>query len=301
MIDPKFEHVQAQEGCSFHYMHKACDDLTRDHPWHFHPEFELSWVMTSHGTRYVGDYIRPYVPGEVVLYGPNLPHCSRNDGASGEVVEQITVQFDPSCLGDGFLDLPEASAIKRLLDESVDALMFAPSTAAQIGPLMIEMERLAGMPRLIKLMELLDRLSRLERRALITSNYRSRVAVNQKLIDRLALVQGYIDQRFRGTVCQAELAQQLQMSAPAFSKFVRAATGNTFMGLVKLARITEACRLLAGGAQRITEVALDCGYVHTSHFDRHFRELKGVSPSDYRRRILALTPDCASATSFACL
>ena len=289
MIDPQFEHVQAQEGSSFTCLHRACDDLARDHPWHFHPEFELSWVMTSHGTRYVGDYIRPYIPGEVVLYGPNLPHCSRNDGL--ETVEYISIQFDPACLGEGFFEIPEAAAIKRLLEDSRSALMFAPSAAAIVGPLMFEIDTLTGMTRLIKLVELLDRLTRVERRVLTTPSYLDRVVVNQGLVDRLTHIQRYIDQRFRGIISQAEVAAQLDMSAPAFSKFVRSATGNTFMGLVKLARVNEACRLLANGSDRITDVALDCGYQHTSHFDRHFMELKGVSPSDYRRRLLALSEE----------
>jgi AraC-like DNA-binding protein len=179
-----------------------------------------------------------------------------------------------------------------MLDESLGALMFEPGAAGQIGDLMHELDRLNGMAKLIKLLEVLDRLSRLERRTLITSSYRSRVVVDQRLVDRLARVQRYIEQRFRGIVSQAEIADQLGLSAPAFSKFVRSATGNTFMGLVKLARITEACRLLANGSDRITDVALDCGYQHTSHFDRHFMELKGVSPREYRRKAALLAePD----------
>lgn len=291
MIKPQFEYVQAEEGSSFRCVYKTCDDLAGDHPWHFHPEFELSWVMTSHGTRYVGDYVQPYAPGEVVLYGPNLPHCSRNDGGSGEPVEHITIQFIPACLGQDFFEIPEATSIKRLLEESRGAVMFAPTAAALVGPLMMEIEQLSGMSRLVKLIEVLDRLSRVERRALITPSYTNQVVVDQKLVERLAHVQRYIDEHFRGIVRQAELAGQLDMSAPAFSKFVRSATGNTFMGLVKLARINEACRLLANGSERITDIALDSGYQHTSHFDRHFRELKGVSPSDYRRKLLALSDD----------
>lgn len=289
MIDAQLEPVLVEEGSSFHCVHKACSDLARDHAWHFHPEIELSWVMTSQGTRYVGDYVRPYVPGEVVLYGPNLPHCSRNDGRLGEAVEHVTIQFDPACLGQDFLSIPEAAAIKRLLEESRNALLFAPSAAQLVGPLMIEIERFTGMTRLVKLFEVLDRLSRLERRVMTTPNYRHRMLVDQKRDDRLSQVERYIDQRFRGAVSQAEIAEQIGMSAYAFSKFVRSATGNSFMGLVKLARIREACRLLANGPDRITDVALDCGYQHTSYFDRHFVELKGVSPSEYRRKLMALS------------
>jgi AraC-like DNA-binding protein len=299
LTKPRLENVLAEDGGPFRCIHKACDDLADDHPWHYHPEFELSWVMSSHGTRYVGDYVRPYGPNEVVLYGPNLPHCSRNDGGDGVVVEQITVQFDLAFLGNGFLEMPEAAAIRGLLEESRSALMFAHDTAERIGPLMFELERLSGMSKLIKLLEVLDRLSRIPRRSLTTPRYLDRVVVDQRLVDRLTLVQRYVDQRFRGTISQAEIAEQLEMSAQTFSKFVRSSTGNTFMGLVKLARITEACRQLANSGERITDIALDCGYQHTSHFDRHFLELKGMSPSDYRRKcqLLATTQAQSAAAS----
>lgn len=288
MIYPQFEHVHAEDGGSFRYIRKFCADWAVDHPWHFHPEFELTWIMKSHGTRYVGDYIRPYSSGEMTLYGPNLPHCYRNERGVGDDAEHITVQFDPRCFGDGFLETPEAAMVKRMLDQAGGALMFAPAATEAVGSLLIELKPLTGMRRLIRLMEILDRLSEVDRTVLTTPSYRNSVIIDQKLIDRLAHVQRYIDQRFRGVLSQSEIAGQLGMSTYAFSKFVRAATGNTFMGLLKLARINEACRLLADSSEKITDVALDCGYQHTSYFDRHFRELKGVSPSEYRRQAQTL-------------
>lgn len=288
MTTPQYEHVPAGGGSPIRYMHEHSDDLSRQHAWHFHPEYELSWVMSSHGTRYVGDYIQPYGPDELVLYGPNLPHCSRNEVGRGNAVEHVTVQFDPASLGQDFFEIPEAASLKRLLAESHGALMFEAAALEEVAPLLLDLEKHSGLSQLLRFMEILDRLSRFPRRTLTTSAFRSAVAVDRKLVGRLNDVQRYIDERFRGTICQAEIASELGMSAPAFSKFVRAATGNTFMGLVKLARINEACRMLAFGDERITDVALDCGYQHTSHFDRHFMALKGVSPSDYRRRMQKL-------------
>lgn len=285
MISPQYEHVPADGGSPFRYMHAQSEDLSRQHAWHFHPEYELSWVMSSHGTRYVGDYIQPYGPDELVLYGPNLPHCSRNEVGPGNAVEHITIQFDPASLGRDFFEIPEAASLKRMLAESHGALMFETAALECISPMLLDLANHSGLSQLLRLMEILDRLSRFQRRTLTTSNYQNSVVVDRKLVGRLNEVQRYIDERFRGTICQAEIAGDLGMSAPAFSKFVRAATGNTFMGLVKLARINEACRMLAFGDERITDVALDCGYQHTSHFDRHFMALKGVSPSDYRRRM----------------
>jgi transcriptional regulator GlxA family with amidase domain len=101
-------------------------------------------------------------------------------------------------------------------------------------------------------------------------------------------VQCYIAQHLAEDISQLEIAARLGMRPPAFSKFFRAATGRTFTGLVKLWRMNEACRLLATTDARITDIALDCGYRHTSHFDQHFQELKRMSPSTYRRSVRSL-------------
>ncbi len=295
MKTAQFELVPADGGSPFRYLHRRTENLVHEHGWHFHPEYELSWVMSSHGTRYVGDYIQPYGPGELVLYGPNLPHCSRNEVGAGNDVEHVTIQFDPACMGQDFFGIPEASSLKRMLADSRRALMFDAAAIDCIGPMLLELGGHTGLTQILRLMEILDRLSRFERRMLTTATYRNEAVIDRRLAGRLNEVQRYIDERFRGTVCQAEIAHAMGMSAPAFSKFVRATTGNTFMGLVKLARISEACRQLAYGNERITDVALDCGYQHTSHFDRHFMALKGVSPSDYRRRMQQLCAEMEAA------
>ncbi|SEJ91380.1 transcriptional regulator, AraC family [Sphingobium sp. AP50] len=290
MQDPQYERVVADDGSSFRCVHRICDDLSTQHPWHFHPQFELSWVMRSRGTRYVGDCIQPYVPNEVVLYGPDLPHCSRNDtaGPDGIGAEHITVQFDLQCLGEGFLEIPEAADIKSLIEDARMAVIFAPAAHDLVGDHMRRLLALSGMARLLKLAEILEALTHLPRTKLITPEYRRNVVVDQRLIERLNQVQHYIDTRFRGVVSQAEIAQKIGMTAVAFSKFIRANTGRTFGSMVKLARITEACRLLVHTDATITNVGLDCGYQHSSHFDRHFMEMKGLSPTEYRRKMRTL-------------
>lgn len=285
---PCFERVVAEARSSFRCVRNTCNDLAADHPWHFHPEYELSWVVRSSGVRFVGDAAARYVPGEVVLYGPSLPHCSRNDLVGPDpAAEYITVQFNLSCFGAGFLDLPEASAISGLLGEAALAIIFAPAAAAAVGSRLQEMVELEGMLRLARLLEVLEILTAIPRRTMITANYLEEV-IRPRAVDKLHEVKLYIGQRFRGYVSQAEIADQLGMSPAMFSKYIRRTTGQTFMTLVKFARISEACRMLAHSDDRITDIALECGYQHTSHFDRHFVEQKGIAPGEYRRRMQLL-------------
>ncbi len=41
-------------------------------PWHYHPEYELTFISKSHGTRFIGNHMQPFSSGDLILIGPNL-------------------------------------------------------------------------------------------------------------------------------------------------------------------------------------------------------------------------------------
>ena len=290
MLDPRFENVSGEENAAIICIERLCSNLADDHDWHFHPQFELTYFARSSGTRYVGDSVLRYGPGDLVLSGPNLPHCWRNDVDDDEnPAEWISVQFSPSCFGQDFLALAEASHLTQLLEESQWGLSFPQEGSQKAALLMRELCHAQGLTRILRLAEILDMLARTPRERLATRDYHRNNVVDKMLVQRLGRVTAYIADHFRGSISQADLAHELGMTPTAFSKFVRASTGQTFMGMVKIARVNEACRLLANTTERITDIALECGYQHTSHFDRHFIELKGIRPSDYRERMRELS------------
>jgi AraC-like DNA-binding protein len=289
MLDPKFEDVAADEQSAIRSIHRSCEDLSTDHDWHFHPQFELTWFISSSGTRYVADNIERYQPGDLVVSGPNLPHCWRNDmgDSSNDKPEWITIQFTPAALGAGLLELPEAAPIRRLLDHARGGLAFD-SAGRLVGPLLHEIAHAQGLTRVLRLLEALHILSGIPQRRLAMTDYHGKNVLDQSLLERLDRVMCYVTEHFRDKVSQADLSRELDLSPTAFSKFVRGATGTTFTELIKRARINEACRMLAHTEKRITDIALDCGYAHTSHFDHHFQEMKGITPGEYRKRMTRL-------------
>lgn len=51
------------------------------YPWHFHSQYEIIYVRNSSGRCFVGDCIERFSDGDVILFGPNLPHYMRSDDA----------------------------------------------------------------------------------------------------------------------------------------------------------------------------------------------------------------------------
>ncbi|PKP72015.1 MAG: AraC family transcriptional regulator [Alphaproteobacteria bacterium HGW-Alphaproteobacteria-5] len=284
-MNPQFESILLEADTSFNLLHFGCDSFASDHMWHYHPEYELTWIVRSSGTRFVGNSIKPYDANDLVLIGPGLPHCWHNDetAGAGERPELFLVQFSESFLGDAFFALPEARAVREMFRQSACGLCFPPAVADEIGCLLRKAAELGGLERIAALLAILAKLAASPRETLASADYQTINDISPANRERIETVHRHVRSNLYGEICQAELASQLKMTPQAFSKFFRAATGHTFVGFVNILRINEACRLLAGTDRSITQVAMDCGYNNISNFNRQFLQLKGTTPSNFRR------------------
>src|SRR3546814_19530298 len=71
-----FEQVMSLPENSFKVFLHEVNEF--DAPWHYHPEYELTLILQSKGIRYVGNSMENFEEGDLVLLGPNLPHCWKN-------------------------------------------------------------------------------------------------------------------------------------------------------------------------------------------------------------------------------
>lgn len=287
-MDPQFEAVHSDADSSFRCLHFHCGSFAQDHAWHYHPEYELTWVARSEGTRFVGDSIQHYDPGDLALIGPNLPHCWHDEPAveGADSPEVVVVQFGPDCLGRGFLELDAAREARDLLARAAQGIVFTPATARDVAPLLLAMTRQRGLERVARLLDVLAVLAAAKgARTLASPDYQLNNDINPVNRRRIELVHRYVRDQLAGDISQAHVAQRLNLSPPAFSRFFKAATGKTFVEFVNALRVNEACRLLGGSNTSITAIAMACGYRNMANFNRRFRALRGMNPSEYRRRL----------------
>lgn len=283
-MDPLFENVQTDEGSSFCSFRVLCEDFTEDHTWHYHPEYELTWNIRGEGTRFVGDSVEPYKPGDLVLVGPNLPHCWYSDQSSGrELSELLVIQFRPDCFGQGFLDLPEAGLINRMLKLANRGLSVTGPTAEFVTRLMEKLVDQRGMDKLLSLAQILNQLGQSDDlAALATPDYNLSADVNETNRRRIEKIYGFVRKNIGTEINQLEIADRVGLTSQAFSRFFKKSTGLTFVKFVNMLRINEACRLLVRENMDITQIAFMCGYQNISNFNRRFHALKGMTPSEFR-------------------
>ena len=104
MIKASFEVLQPVHGQSF--LVRRFGKSAFDAPYHFHPEYELTYIVKGSGKRYIGNHMDNFTAGDLVLLGPNLPHCWKLESEHEEQSDAsaIVVQFDEGFLGSGFFD-----------------------------------------------------------------------------------------------------------------------------------------------------------------------------------------------------
>lgn len=250
------------------------------HPWHQHPEVELTWILKGRGLRHVGDSVEPFQEGDCCLLGANLPHTwlSRTRGG----VRSLVVQFDPAIWGSEWQRLPEFAAIRSLLDRAARGLRFESSAASRLRG---RLEENTGRPlrQFTAVLEVLDELARVKRvRPLSLTPWGSRT--RPPCDPRLGQVLAYLTRQTGGPVSQAEAAALARLTPAAFSRFFRREVGKTFRAYVTDIRLGEVCRQLLETNRTISEVAFGAGFGNLSNFNRAFRAARGVPPSEFRRR-----------------
>lgn len=252
-------------------------------PFHYHPEIELTLIVSSSGHRYVGDHIGRFSPGDLVLMGPNLPHSYINDARPGQIAHSVVLQFLPDCLGPGFLQLGEMKGIQHLLERSRVGLSFHGRTRDKVAPLLSPLRKLDGPARLAAFLQVLGILSRSkECRTLASPAYSPSLALYQG--ERINRVCELISRRFREGITQSEAARAAKMSPPSFSRFFRRATNRTFRAFLNEVRVGHAAQLLLESDRTVAEICYESGFGNLSNFNRQFLKLRSASPRDFRMR-----------------
>ena len=252
--------------------------------WHYHPELELVVIIESSGTRFVGDSIEKFAPGEIVLTGRNLPHLWLNDKAYFEDNSQLWVKAYVVHFGEDFVNsfcnIPELSSIKRLFDRSRQGIRFDGKPNKEI---IQQIERMFDMSEFDKVVELLKVLRSLTQHpfAKLLSSSGFVDSFKDKQNSKLIKVYEHIMSNFKQEITLDHVAELAHMNPSALSRYFKSVQKKTFTQFLNEVRIGYACKLLQEHRYNIAEVCFESGYNNISNFNRQFKSLKGMSPSAY--------------------
>lgn len=252
--------------------------------WHYHPELELVILLESTGTRFVGDSIEKFAPGEIVLIGRNLPHLWLNDKAYFAEDSELwakahVVHFSENFAGSLF-SIPELSGIKHMFERARRGIRFEGPDNERIAKKVEQMFEMEGFDKVMQLLYILNDLSGYRYSKLLSSagfvdSFKSKQ--NSKLI----VVYEYIMNNFKQEITLDKVAELANMNPSAFSRYFKSIQKKTFTQFLNEVRIGYACKLLQEHHYNIAEVCFESGYNNISNFNRQFKALKNMSPSAY--------------------
>lgn len=258
--------------------------------WHAHEEYQLNVVLKGRGTRYIGDHMKPFKEGDLVLTGPNLPHVWRSDNAyflpeNGLKTHDIVIYFPESFLGADALQKEEFEEIGKLLAKAGRGLEITGPTNKVVTKMMKELVHQKGGASIIGLLEILEVLAHSPDLVPITQiDYKSKYPAHEK--DKISEILEYILQNFKKKITLQEVASLANMSESAFSRFFKTRVNKSFSDFLGDVRISNARKLLQDENLNISQVCYESGFPTLSNFNKQFKDRIGKTPLNYKKQYI---------------
>lgn len=255
---PILEQIALSGAQSFRVDH--LDMRGFDAPWHYHPEYEFTVIHEGTGTRFVGDSVEPFGPGDAVLLGSGLPHFWRSsEPHHGERSRATVIKFVPEAIP----AVPEFEGVARLIRGAKRGLKF--ETAPEIG----------GVETYLDFLEMIHSLVLNESRPLADSP-------DVKTSQRLSRACDFILANLAEPITLEQVARVAAMSPSAFSRYFKKHLRKPLTHFIAEQRTAEAARLLLETDRGIAEIAFEVGFGSLSAFNRHFQQVHRKSPREFR-------------------
>ena len=106
--------------------------------------------------------------------------------------------------------------------------------------------------------------------------------------ERIKIMLKYIQEHYDGELTLAKIAESAAISENECLRCFRIMIGSTPIQYVKQVRVQKAAELLLSTNRKISDIGADCGFQEMSYFAKTFRELRGCTPSEFRKCTLFL-------------
>jgi len=255
--------------------------------WHYHPEVELIHFNKGRGTQFVGDSIKRFQSGDVVLIGSQLPHFWRFDDVyfSGNSTAQADVRvahFTEDFWGDNFLELPENAMLKALLEKAKRGIKINGLSKKSVAGLLEQMLRAEGNERIIILIQALNEIANCPQVSTLSSiGFRHDFEETEK--DRINEIYNYTVTNFKRKIHLEEIAAVANVSPNSFCRYFKSRTGKTFSQFVLEIKVGYACKMLIENKLSLKHLCYESGFNNFASFHKYFKLITGKSPAAYQK------------------
>jgi len=261
--------------------------------WHYHAEVELLHFKKGKGTQFIGDSIKQFKAGDVVLVGSNLPHYWRFDDEYFEENAPVSADvrvahFCEDFWGSQFLNLPENVHIKSILDKSRRGLQITGRTRERVAELLDLLLHASDYHRIIYLMEALSVIANCKQLSMLSSiGFKHDMMEDEK--DRINAIYEYSLKNFRRPIQLEEIAGVANISPNSFCRFFKSRTRKTYSQFLIEIRVGHACKLLIENNMSIKQLCYESGFNNFTSFHKYFKMITNKSPLIYQKEFMGQT------------
>jgi AraC-like DNA-binding protein len=258
-----------------------------DAPWHYHPEFELTYISKGNGKRFVGDSVENFEEGDLILLGSNLPHFWRCDDDFSQNEENIpaewlVIQFPVEFVNNVIKNIPELYHINSMILRAERGINFGKSVSKLVGRKMAEMTNVSSIQSFFAFLALLDMLATDdEARLLAGENYQ--ISTNPAETDRMKRILEFTVENFQREIAIEQVAEVAHLTTSAFCRYFKQRTRKSYIDYLNEFRISHARKLLIDSDLGVGQIGFECGFNNLSNFHRLFKRQTGLSPMQYAR------------------
>ena len=255
--------------------------------WHYHQEFELSFITEGSGKRIVGDSVESFHPGDLIFIGPRIPHVwisgeMARTQHSGRTLESVYLLFNQAILPLGLTSLPEFKHVKRAIQLSERGMLIKGDTLNQVSNIMLQLPYQGRMKRLMLFYEILHIIGTSESFTLLASEgyVKSKFETSNTRVNN---IHEFLMNNYREEINLEEIAELVHLAPASVCRFFKSATGQTLFNYLNKIKVDYACNLLMNTDLNIVDISFDCGFNNLSHFNKQFKQITGKTPSQYRK------------------
>lgn len=250
--------------------------------WHYHPEFELTYIVSGKGKRLVGDSYEDYQEGDIVLLGPNLSHTWISEPTNNKICAAIVIQFTQDFINP-LLNYPEFNGIEKLLTKSSRGIKFVDKQQADLILLLQNLPSKKGLDAFVDLMHIFKRLLISKSLPISASLIKPLKSIEDS--NRINAVFLYVQNHFKLKVTLQKAASLIHLSESAFCKYFKRISGKTFSDYVNDVRLSHASKLLIETDKSISQISFESGFESITYFNRVFLKKKTITPREFRKNV----------------
>ncbi|MGH1520008.1 AraC family transcriptional regulator [Chryseobacterium sp. JK1] len=263
----------------FDHVHITWDQQV---PLHQQQTWELSYIITGSGVRTMGNTVENFSKGEIILIPPNIPHCWAFDESVSDddgKIENVTIVIENDFLIQCSSLFPELSSAISKLQSNENAVSFEGELLDKLQLLMHSMICQNPVERLSSFIHLLELISYCKEMHIV-----GRPVFDNKEERTLQAIHLFILGNFQRNITLQEISKSVGMQKSSFCVFFKRMTAQSFFTYVTEFRIESSCQMLLKTKLSVAEICIASGFNDIPYYNRVFKRIKKVTPTQYRKQ-----------------